>query len=146
MKNEANLAYRETEALITDPVRLVVMLYNMLLKDVSDAVAALAGGDIERRAAAIRHAMLVLQELQSSLNLERGGVVARNLERFYNFIRAKLLEGQIKASAEIFEQQITLVSSIRDAWLQVSTEGATPEPLPGAMIATEPSGASQWSA
>jgi flagellar secretion chaperone FliS len=153
MTIEANHAYREAEALTTDPVGLVVVLYDMLLTDLHQAVAALAENDIERRAKAIRHSMLVLQQLQSTLDMERGGVVAVNLERFYNFIRAKLLEGQIKASPEILTQQITLVASIRDAWQQVRSDQlaastTSEDPPPGVTTPFEanPGSLSQWTA
>jgi flagellar secretion chaperone FliS len=154
MTNDANFAYRETEVLTTDPVGLVVLLYDMLLKDLRAAIVALAAADIDRRAAAIRHCMLVLQELQGTLDMEEGGVVATNLENFYNFTRAKLLEGQIKGSAEIFEQQITFVSSIRDAWKQVRADQLQQEKAPATETTTVPPpvfeaealSAAQWSA
>jgi flagellar protein FliS len=155
MTNDVNYAYRESEALTTDPVGLVVALYEMLLKDIREAASALADADIEHRAAAIRHGLLVLQQLQSTLDMERGGGVAHNLERFYNYIRAKLLEGQIKCSSEIFEQQITFVASIRDAWRQVQLEqmdASAPAVMecksvaPAPILEAEPSSLVQWSA
>lgn len=155
MNNDANFAYRESAALTTDPVGLVVVLYDMLLRDLHDALTALHTGDIESRAAAVRHCLLVLQQLQGTLDYQRGGVVAENLGRFYDFTRAKLLEGQIKASPEIFEQQVTFVSSIRDAWQQVRTEqlqtaeaAVSTETLaiPGAFRGDDAAAAAQWSA
>ncbi len=155
MTNDANFAYRETEALTTDPVGLVVVLYDMLLKDLREAILALASADIERRAAAVRHSLLVLQQLQGTLDMAHGGVVAANLERFYNFTRAKLLEGQIKSSPEIFEQQLTFVASIRDAWRQVRSEQmAQPESSPSveapavapAILEADLAPTAQWSA
>jgi flagellar secretion chaperone FliS len=155
MTNDANFAYRESEALTTDPVGLVVVLYDMLLKDIREAVSALSAADIERRAAAIRHGLLVLQQLQSTLDMKQGGVVAQNLDRFYNYIRAKLLEAQIKSSSEILEQQVTFVASIRDAWRQVRSEqmgirtpaDTTDESVaPVSILEGEPSSLAQWSA
>ncbi len=155
MTNDANVAYRQTEALTADPVGLVVILYDLLLKDLREAVLALAASDVERRASAIRHSLLVLQQLQGTLDMEHGGPVATNLEQFYNFTRAKLLEGQIKASSEIFEQQITFVVSIREAWQQRRSEqlaisvpsGKEESPaITGAILEGDPASAAQWSA
>lgn len=155
MTNEANFAYRQSEALTEDPIGLVVVLYDMMLKDLQDAIGALSRADADSRAAAVRHSMLVLQQLQSTLDMEKGGVVAANLERFYNFTRAKLLEGQIKASSEIFEQQVIFIRSIRDAWEQVraeqrfaSEQPSMPPDIPvmSATAAAESSVANQWSA
>ncbi len=154
MIETVDLAYRENAALGTDPVGLVVVLYDLLLKDLHEAVIALVGGDVERRTAAVRHCLLVLQELQSTLDFNQGGVVAENLDRFYNFIRAKVLEGQIKASSDIFEQQITLVASIREAWQQVrreqlaatSAQEAEVPNIPSALLEPEATAAAHWSA
>ena len=155
MTNDANFAYRETDALTADPVGLVVILYDLLLKDLREAVLALAAGDVERRATAIRHSLLVLQQLQGTLDMEHGGIVATNLEQFYNFTRAKLLEGQIKASSDIFEQQITFVASIREAWQQVRSDQLTASvrsakeespAVPGSILEGESAPAAQWSA
>ena len=151
------LAYRETDAITADPVGLVVVLYDTLLKDIREAVAALAAGDFDRRASAVRHTMLVLQQLQGTLDFENGGVVAQNLERFYNFTRAKLLEAQIKMSAEMFEQQITFVASIREAWQQVRKEHFAQQPpvaadqlesaaAPAALLTASEAGVSHWRA
>src|SRR3569833_2099180 len=146
---DATLAYRESE-LTTDPVGLVVVLYDILLRDLRTAIACLDRSDIEQRTEAVRHAMLVLQQLQGTLDFECGGVVAENLDRYYDFTRAKLLEGQIKQSREIFDQQIALVGSIREAWLQVQRDqqaAATGIP-PGMLQATahEAQMAADWSA
>ena len=76
-------------------------------------------------------------------------------ERFYNFTRAKLLEAQIKMSAEMFQQQLVFISSVREAWQQVRAEqretAAAQEE--DAMRATPPdlltpgeAGAAHWSA
>lgn len=153
---EAASAYRENEVLTTDRVGLVVVLYDLLLRDIREAVASLSEGNHERRAAAVSHCMLVLQQLQGTLDMEQGGVVAANLERFYNFTRAKLLEAQIKMSAEMFQQQIVFISSVREAWQQVRAEQREPAAPPqeeNALSATPPglltpdeAGAAHWSA
>lgn len=153
MNNDATIAYRQNEITTTDGLGLVIVLYDMLLRDLRTAVAALTAGDIEARAAAIRHSLLVLQQLQGTLDMERGGIVARNLDRFYNFIRAKLLEGQIKASSTTFEEQITFVSSIREAWEQVrhdqlASHASAPTDFPAAPPPSSEiaAGAAQWTA
>jgi flagellar protein FliS len=154
MNNDVTLAYRTTDAITADPLGLVVLLYDILLKDIREAIEALDARDVERRAAAIRHSMLVLQQLQGTLDMERGGVVAENLDRFYNFTRAKLLEAQIKMSKEMFEQQVTFVASIREAWKEVRGQqlaaeesAALPQATaPAPFLGTPDAPSAQWSA
>ena len=89
MKNtlEAKLAYRESAVRGATPIELVVILFDAALDDMRRAVAATQAGDIEERSTAIRHAMLVLQQLQGTLDFEKGGQVARQFEQFYNLVR-----------------------------------------------------------
>jgi flagellar protein FliS len=107
------------------PVGLVVILYDLLAIDLREAIAAMRKGDIERRSAELNHAFLVLMQLEGSLEMEKGGEAARNLARFYSHIRAKLLEAQIKQSAEILERQIELILDVRGAWQQAESRERT---------------------
>jgi len=61
------------------------------------------------------------------LNLERGGQVAQNLDRFYDAVRANLCEAQFQASKELLARQITDLLTVREAWEQVERlQGANP--------------------
>ncbi len=101
------------------PVRLVICLYEQALEDLRRAVIALEKGDIEARTRGINHAVKVIGQLQGTLDMERGGEVAKNLERFYIVVRAGLVEAQLKQSARILEQQISQLVLIHEAWLEV---------------------------
>ncbi len=61
MKNtlEAKLAYRENAVRGATPIELVVILFDAAIDDMRRAASAIQTGDIEERATAIRHAMLV---------------------------------------------------------------------------------------
>jgi len=113
-------------------VQLVVLLYEQAAKDVREALKALRAGDIERRTFEIDHALLVVGQLQGTLDMERGGEVAKNLELFYNMVRARLLQAQIQASAEILEEQMNLLLSLRETWQEVErrTREAQLTPVP----------------
>ena len=119
---------------------LVIVLYDLLVHDLEQAIAAFAKADIEERTAEIKHSFLVLQQLEGSLDMENGGEAAKHLSAFYSVLRSKILEAQIKASPEILRQQIELVLEVRQAWQQVDKPNlgpayATAEPVasvPGA--------------
>ena len=111
---------------------LVVILFDLLIDDLRRVIAAIETGDIEKRCAELRHAFLVLQQLEGSLDLEKGGEAAKKLSMFYSVVRPKLLEAHTKASPEIFERQIELLFEVRQAWQQVDQPnlGMKPGPLP----------------
>ena len=101
-----------------NPIELVVLLYDSAIQDTRRALSAMQQGDPERRAAEVGHALMVLQQLQGTLDFERGGSAARQFEQFYNLVRAKLLEAQMRSSPELMQEQIRYLSEVRDCWLQ----------------------------
>lgn len=124
MKNplEAKLTYRENAVRGATPIELVVILFDAAIDDIQRARTAIKNNQIEERTSAIRHAMLILQQLQGTLDFAKGGQVARQFEQFYNLIRAKLLEAQLRNSADQMQQQIRFMSEIRDCWVQVGKQ------------------------
>src|SRR5580658_6537595 len=99
-------SYQETAIRGAAPLELVVTLYDIAIEDMRRALTAMQGNDIETRARQISHALIVLQQLQGTLDFERGGSAARQFEQFYSLVRAKLLEAQIRGSSELMRQQI----------------------------------------
>jgi flagellar secretion chaperone FliS len=130
---DAKASYREAAVRGASPVRLVICLYEQAIEDLRLAVIALEKGDIEARTRGINHALMVIAQLQGSLDMERGGEVARNLARFYGVVRAGLVEAQMKQSTRILEQQICQLAVVYEAWLEVERVTATPKPLPAAL-------------
>src|SRR5271165_293796 len=119
---EAKLAYRENAVRSATPIELVVILFDAAIDDMRRAVRAIESSDVEARATAIRHAMLILQQLQGTLDFEKGGLVARQFEQFYNLIRAKVLESQLRDSPELMQQQIQFMSEVRDCWVEAENQ------------------------
>ena len=126
---DARSSYREAAVRGASPVRLVICLYEQAIEDLRQAVIALEKGDIETRTRGINHALMVIAQLQGSLDMERGGEVAKNLARFYGVVRAGLNEAQMKQSARILEQQISQLVVVYEAWLEVERATTTPKPF-----------------
>lgn len=114
--------YRKTQANGASKVGFVIALYETIIADLAGAVAAIGEGNIERRSAELQHALTVLGYLQGTLNLEQGGAPARELDRFYSVMRAKIMEAHLRASAPILDSVIGHVTEICDAWRQVDRE------------------------
>lgn len=107
MSTSPTSTYRQSAGHNATPVRLVVMLYEQLVHDLQRALAAMERNDIEARVREIDHALIVIGQLQGTLDHEQGPEVARNLDRFYDVLRASLLEAHIKVSAPILRKQIS---------------------------------------
>jgi len=125
-RNDIAISYREAAVRGGSQVELVVMLYDILFDDLQRAISAIRARNIESRTAEVKHALGVLERLQGTLNFEQGGDAARNMDRLYSIVRAKLLEAHLKTSAEILQNQIALLAPIREAWKQISPSPQKP--------------------
>lgn len=119
MKNlvDARQCYQENALRGATPLELVIVLYDTAIEDIRHALAAMQQNNIETRTRHVGHALLVLQQLQGTLDFERGGKAALQFEQFYNLIRAKLLEAQIRNAPELLREQMRYLSEVRDCWI-----------------------------
>jgi flagellar secretion chaperone FliS len=116
---DARSSYREADVRGASPVRLVVLLYEQMILDLTRAMQAMERHDVERRTRDINHAITVIGFLQGTLNMEQGGQVAANLVRFYYTLRAALVEAQARASSQILADQIACLLNVREAWVEI---------------------------
>ena len=118
MTNAPN-AYREADVRGATAVRLVVLLYEQIIRDLSQAAQAIEQNDIELRTKYINHAILVVAYLQSPLDFDKGRKVAKDLDHFYNALRQNLMQVQFFPTKAGLNQLITDVLAVREAWIEV---------------------------
>ena len=121
---DPRLSYREAAVRGATPVGLVVLLYEQVIEDLRRALAAFGRKDIETRTREINHAILVIGHLQATLDKEQGREAAVNLERFYDQLRAGLVQAQCQQSAALLEQQISHLMLVHEAWREVERSQA----------------------
>ncbi len=126
---DAKRVYQDSAVRGATPIELVILLYDSAIDNMRRALTAMNSSDFEQRSAQIGHALMVLQQLQGTLDFERGGVAAKQFEQFYNLVRAKLLEAQMRGSSDLMQQQIRSMSEVRDCWAEAKR---ILQPRPGA--------------
>lgn len=136
-------AYRQMAVQTASPVELVIMLCDTLVRDLKRVIAAIRNQDIEERVKRSGHALLVLQELDLMLDFENGGATAKELARVYSYVRAKVIESQIKLNPAIVERQIEFILQVRQAWQQSANSVKQPASLsPASEVPASSEGAS----
>lgn len=118
-------AYRRTEAQSASPMQLVVMLYDGALRFLTEAHAAQACGNLRNRAHALQRVAAIIAECQSTLDLERGGEVAVELDRLYSYMSARLLDITVHRDATAIDEIHKLLSTLRAAWAEAAAGVAT---------------------
>ena len=139
------LAYRQSSAFGASPVGQVIALYDAVVRDVHQAMAAANVGEIEKRVGAVNHALTVIGELQSVLDFDRGGEAARNLDVFYNVARGLIMQASLTDSHERFHEVLAMFIRLRAAWSKIEPSIAPAESSPHPRLAknsaAEPSSA-----
>ncbi len=124
MQNVRNIRqYQNIQILTAGRVRLVIMLYDGIIRFNKLAVLAIGQGDTEDRNHYINRSLDIIMELVNSLNMEEGGEVAENLQRLYNFSISQLLLANIKKSAAPIETVTRIVAELKSGWESIATEG-----------------------
>jgi flagellar protein FliS len=117
-------SYRQTQVQSRTPLELVVMLYDGALQSLAKARAAIERRDIAARRDALSHAMAIISELQSTLNLEQGGAVAASLDELYTYCSLRLLDGAMKNDTAPIDEVRRLLTTLRDAWQTIAAPTA----------------------
>ncbi len=112
-------SYREATVRGANPIELVVRLYEQIIEDMRHVAIAIENKDIERRSSRIKHALLVIGHLQSSLDFAQGGKVAQNLNHFYDALRQNVVWVQFHPSKRGVNQVIADLLAVREAWIEV---------------------------
>jgi len=139
------LAYQEAAVRNASAIELVIILYDILSRDLHAAIEAMEGGNIGLRTAKLKHGFLALQQLEGSLNLDEGGEMATNMSRFYSMLRGQMMKAQIQQDAAILRELVQLLFSVREAWVELSGRLAAPAPAPGAQAPSSISNTSDLS-
>lgn len=112
-------SYREASVQGATPVELVVRLYEQMIEDLRQVSRAIDENDIRRRTEKIKHVILIVGHLQSTLDFDRGGKVAQDLDNFYNIFRQRLVQVQFRPAKGWVAQLITDLTAMREAWVTV---------------------------
>jgi len=116
MYNNPSNAYREMAVQTSSPAKLVVMLYEGAIRFLRESVSAIQSKDLTRKRHCIDRAVAVVQHLESTLDMERGGQVAVDLGRLYSYINSRILEGSAKLDAAPLEEAIKLLNVLLTGW------------------------------
>jgi flagellar secretion chaperone FliS len=107
------------------PARLLVMLYERLVVDLSQAETAFVAGDRTTADERLKHAQEIVIELRASLRLDLWSG-ATDLARIYGFLLGELISANIRADVEKVVSCRKLVEPLLDAWRQASLIAAEP--------------------
>ena len=126
----AYTAYQKTNVNTASQGRLVVLLYEGAVKHLKAAINLfdendrLKAGDIEQFGIHLQKTQAIITELQVSLDMEKGGDIARNLMSLYVFFNEELMDATISHSKQKIEFVLKMTDELAGSWRVIANSTA----------------------
>ena len=126
----AYAAYQKTNVNTASQGRLVVLLYEGAVKHLKSAINLfgqddkLKPGDIEQFGIHLQKAQAIITELQVSLDMEKGGDIARNLMSLYVFFNEELMDATISHNKAKIEFVLKMTDELAESWRIIANSTA----------------------
>lgn len=121
LKQYANVSKR-TGIEDASPHQLILMLYDGALESLMTAIGCIERKDFAGKGAALGKAISIIGGLQGFLDLEKGGDVALNLDRLYDYMGRRLYDATINNDIAIVNEVAGLVKTVREGWEGIRDE------------------------
>jgi len=104
------------------PHKLVQMLFEGALDALAQSKGAIERQDIELRTQRLNKASSIVMGLRDSLDLEKGGEIAENLDALYDYIIRGIMQANRESSAEKVQEMMDLILEVKMGWDQMPEE------------------------
>lgn len=130
IQNNQKDSYRKTQIETATPEALILMLYDGALRFITQAEDAFAENNTELISNSLLRVQAIITELLTSLDKEKGGEIATNLERLYLFFLDKLTDSNIRKDPEPMRQIKPLIEDLRNTWAEAMKLNAKKQTTP----------------
>jgi flagellar protein FliS len=113
--------YKKTHVETAGKLDLVLMCYEKAVEVIRQAGKLHEEKRFEEKAQRLKKAIDILTQLQSCLNFEGGGELARNLDSIYAYLIRRLVEGDLQKNISAFDEAVRILSELKEAWNQIAT-------------------------
>ncbi len=116
--NDPHIKYLKTRIDTASQPQLLVMLFDGAVNKLGLAKKALLDKDIEASHEHLTKVQKIFTELMVALDMEKGGELATELFRIYDFIYHHLVQANIKQDPSFVDEVAPIVENLRNAWRQ----------------------------
>ena len=112
-------AYQNVQVTTTDRGRLLLMMYEGAIKFLKQAKEGLEANDISKFCRFLGKGQAIIAELMNTLDFEKGGVIARDLDRLYDFMLFYLTEANLYRDSKRIAKVIELIDTVYSAYKEI---------------------------
>jgi len=117
--------YKKNKVITASGVELIVQLYDEVIKNIQLAKLILSKSDklsydeIKNKNKAISKSVNIVTGLGDSLDMEKGGEIAANLGKLYEFVNMRLLNANLNNDPVMLDEALRVLHELREAWVSI---------------------------
>lgn len=119
----------QSEIAGASPHRLIQLLMEGVLSKIAMARHCIDSSNIAGKGENISTAISIIDGLRASLDKERGGEIAANLDNLYDYMERRLLQANIKSDKAILDEVSGLIGEVKSAWDAIASEVENSQPV-----------------
>ncbi len=121
----AHAAYRHGQVASAGPVRIIILLYEGAIQSCRQAVERFE--DPRQRGEALGRAHRIVTELMASLDYDKGGEIATNLDALYGFVLDAVTRANVDEDQRVLGPAIQVLETLVSGWREIEA-AKTAEP------------------
>ncbi|MFW6386523.1 MAG: flagellar export chaperone FliS [Bacillota bacterium] len=129
MNQNAYNQYKEVQVKTASRGKLVIMLYEGCIKFLRIARQAIQEEDIMKTNKYLKKCHDIINELKATLDFEKGGEIAENLDSLYDFMNRQLINANLHSDPEEVQVVEELMEELLEAWENIVAGGSAQEEM-----------------
>lgn len=110
--------YLKTQIETASQPQLLLMLFDAAVKKLHLSKKAIANKEIEKAHTELTKVQRIFTELMIALDVEKGGELAQELMRIYDFVYHHLVKANIRQDTGLVDEVLPIVETLREGWVQ----------------------------
>ena len=104
------------------PYQVIQLMLDALLSRIAEATGHIERGEIAAKGEKIGKALGIIEGLLLGLDTQRGGDIALNLERLYDYASRTLLKANLENRIDLLKEVSSLLREIKLGWDGIAAE------------------------
>jgi len=109
-------AYLKMQVEMASPIEHVILLYEKVILLLKEIDSSIINEDVQGKIDAIIKADRIIRVLRDSLDMERGGEIAKNLNSLYEFILNSLVIVNARNDRKLLSDLIFILENLKEGW------------------------------
>ena len=115
-------AYMKNSVQTASPLQQVILLYEKAILSLKIAKESIEKNDIKTKIEHITKCQDIIRALDSALDYEKGGDIAKNLHSLYDFIESSLFKAHANNDTVLIDDLIEILNTLKEGWEGIASK------------------------